>query len=96
MRGLHPEQFWNMTFFEFRKWSSGAIANEELEWQRTSLLAAILANQNRGKGKRPLTPDDFNPYSDINSGNKDANKDVNDALKIAEQFQKQFSKDGTS
>ena len=83
-----------MTFFEYRAYCRQIMAQEELEWQRTAVLAAILANQNRGKGKRPLGPEDFNPYSDKNAGNKDANKDVNDALRIAEQFQKQFNKDG--
>ena len=65
-------------------------AQEELEWQRTSLLAAILANQNRGKGKRPVQPEDFNPYSEKNRGNLDAKKDVEDALKLAEEMRNKF------
>ena len=51
-----------MTFFEFRWYSHSFAADEELKWQHTSLLAAIMVNQNRGKGKA-AKPDDFNPYS---------------------------------
>ena len=61
-RGLLPDQFWNMTFFEFRWYSQSFTADEELKWQHTSLLAAIMVNQNRGKGKA-ASPEDFNPYS---------------------------------
>lgn len=90
MRGLLPEQFWNMTFFEFRSWGKNATAQEELEWQRTSLIAAILANQNRSRNKKALSPDDFNPYSEKNSGNKDAREDVEKAMALAEEMKNKF------
>lgn len=79
-----------MTFFEYRAACANLASQEELEWQRTSLIASIIANQNRGKGKRPLQPDDFNPYSDKLRGNKNADKDVENALKLAEEMKNRF------
>lgn len=34
----------------------------EFEWQQTSAVMALHANMNRGKGKPPISPDQFNPY----------------------------------
>ena len=83
-----------MTFFEFRWYSEQFRAAEELKWQHTSLLAAILANQNRGKASKAAKPDDFNPYSEKNAGNKDAKEDVENAIKLAEEMREKFKKDG--
>jgi hypothetical protein len=55
-------------------------SNEELEWQRTSLIAAILINQNRPKGKKPIKPDELNPYST----EKPPEEVVKNALEIAD------------
>lgn len=32
------------------------------EWQQTALLASILINANRDPKKRPISPDEINPY----------------------------------
>jgi len=60
--GLLPEQFWDMTFREVSYFTSSVLENEKLEWRRHSYLLSILANQNRGKGKPAIKPDDFYPF----------------------------------
>ena len=60
--GLLPDQFWEMTFREVSYYTSAILENEKLEWRRHSYLLSILANQNRGKGKPPVKPDDLYPF----------------------------------
>ena len=91
-RGIKSDDFWNMTFFEYRMTRKNLELNEELEWQRTSLLAAILANQNRGKGKA-AKPDDFNPYSKKSKSRKEVNSDIEGALAVAEQLRQRYQED---
>jgi len=51
-----------MTFREVAYFNSHIIENEKLEWRRHSYLLSILANQNRGKGKPAVKPDDLYPF----------------------------------
>lgn len=92
-RGIKSDDFWNMTFFEYRMIRKNLELREELEWQRTSLVCAILVNQNKGKGAKASTPDDFNPYANKTKSQKEVNSDVQDALAVAEQLRKQFNQD---
>lgn len=39
-----------------------AEARSMKEWDQTSLLAAVLASQNRARGSAPIKPDDFHPH----------------------------------
>lgn len=60
--GLRPDEFWDLTFKELSFFTSSIIENEKLEWRRHSYLLAILANQNRPKGKSPVKADDLYPF----------------------------------
>lgn len=51
-----------MTFREVMYYTSSTIENEKLEWRRHSYLLALLANQNRGKNRRAMKPDEFYPF----------------------------------
>lgn len=57
-----PDQFWEMTFREVSYFIGHILENEKLEWRRHSYLLALLANQNRAKGKPSAKPDDFYPF----------------------------------
>lgn len=64
--GLLPDQFWDMTFFEYREYSRSIEQKEELEWGRQSVMMSLHANMNAPKGKQ-YTPTDFNPFTKANS-----------------------------
>lgn len=70
-----------MTFREVHYFTSGILENEKLEWRRHSYLLALLANQNRGKGKAAVKPDDFFPFKTQPNFTKEDLEDVVNHLK---------------
>lgn len=74
--GLLPDQFWDMTFRELHFFTSRTLENEKLEWRRHSYLLAILANQNRAKGRQPAKADDFYPFETAPDFTKEELNDV--------------------
>ena len=65
--GLLPDQFWDMTLREVIWYNNGFVRRNKMMWDHTSSLMALHANiAQQGKGKR-FSPNDFNPYSDLDN-----------------------------
>ena len=72
MLGVDELRFWDMTpaeteaaYLRLRQDAEADRMKDEAEWNRTSLIAAILCNVNRGKNSTPVTPEAFNPYKQV-------------------------------
>lgn len=84
--GLLPNQFWDMTFFEYREYSRSIEQKEELEWNRQSVMMSLHANMNAPKGKR-YEAADFNPFAKASSKQEQLNSGE-DVKKLAEKLRK--------
>lgn len=48
-----PEQFWAMTWNDYHRACQGFYHRQELEWERTRYVAAMIFNANSKKSKTP-------------------------------------------
>jgi hypothetical protein len=61
--GLKPDEFWNMTFFEWSCFQNGLLERDQTRWNHTGAVMAMLFNINRGRGQSAKSANDFNPYA---------------------------------
>jgi hypothetical protein len=51
--GIHEDRLWNMTWNEYHRACSFFHHSQELEWERTRWLGALIFNANSKKSKTP-------------------------------------------
>ena len=59
-----------------------AESRNKSDWWHTASIMCLLANINRGKGKRPFTPNDFFPFGKTKKNKISLTKDTISALKV--------------
>jgi hypothetical protein len=87
---LSDERFFALTPVEFASLVRRLEVVAQTEDYRSAMIACILANQHRGKNKKPYKITDFMPKRDVGEVGKSRRQTVDEQIAIAKAVTKAF------